>query len=238
MIKGGVFERGVVSYPKCGRTWIRLFFEYYGRFTGDHPMDVIVYAHDDRYEIKRRILLVRHPCDVMVSLYFHKKMRVKMKASLSQLIRSKHILPTFNKLYENWSERIEGQQVVQYENLFDISSWFELVEFLNIPIDDEAIDKSFEKTKFKNVRKNMEEINTFDSAWRFLPAEHGKYRVLNPKSPDAHKFRRGVIGGYSDYMDEDDIKFIMDNFTLGKNLEPIAQEYRRYDERRIALHSQ
>lgn len=49
--------------------------------------------------------------------------------------------------------------------------------------------------------------------------------LIEPKNPEAHKFRRGKVGEYVDYLGEEDIRYILDNFTLGENLETYRQQY-------------
>ncbi|MBC7132405.1 MAG: sulfotransferase domain-containing protein [Roseovarius sp.] len=94
----------IVSYPKCGRTWLRvmisrLFQQIYNLpedvvvdFDNFHLMDrripKILFTHDDfireytgnlqtkaDYYDKKVILLVRDPRDVAVSLFFHRRYR-------------------------------------------------------------------------------------------------------------------------------------------------------------------
>ena len=135
-------ERGVVSFPKCGRTWIRLFLEYYRRFTGMGSRTVVIFRHDDSFEFKRRVLLVRHPCDVMVSHYIHKAVRRRWKSSVSHFIRNKHVgLPAFNDCYTRWSEREDDQLVVRYEDMFDTKVWADMLSFFDIPIRSAAFDQ-------------------------------------------------------------------------------------------------
>jgi len=221
-------ERGVISFPKCGRTWIRLFLEYYRRFTHLGGRAVVICRHDtDKGDFKKRVLLIRHPCDVMVSYYLHKKIRRRRGGrSIRSFIRSQRVgIPFFNKQYREWSKRKDNQLVVRYEDMFDAQIWIDMLEFFDIPLFMEAFNEAIEKTKFANVRSNLEEISKFPSAWRYLAAEDGNYNLLEPKSPEAHKFRRGKVGGYVDYLNEDDIEYILDNFTLGENLEPYRQQY-------------
>jgi hypothetical protein len=162
----------------------------------------------------------------MVSFYMHETQRKKGNVTISQFIRGKFKgIPKFNKMYIHWSQRTENQMVVRYEDLFVPDTWVDILNFLNIPIIQEPFDQSIEATKFDNIRANMDKIAKFPSAWRYLAAEHGNFDVVHPTNPEGHKFRRGKVCGYVDYLDKDDINFILDNFTFGENLEEYKQEY-------------
>lgn len=215
----------MVSFPKAGRTWIRLFLEYYKRFAGRRQGGVF-FRHDDRIYFERQVLLIRHPCDVMVSFHIHRVERRKAGGAIGRFIRTNsHGIPFFNRCYTQWSQREDNQLVIRYEDLFDSQAWLAMLEFFGFPFDEAAFDNAREKTRFDNIRNNLEEIKGFPGAWRYLAAEHGKYNVVEPKNPEAHKFRRGKVGGYVDYLSEDDISYILDTFTLGKNLESMRQQY-------------
>lgn len=225
-------ERGVISFPKCGRTWIRLFFEYYKRFNGCNlkKTSKIVFRHnDDEFIFDKRILLIRHPCDVMVSYYIHQKMRRKLNITISEFIRSNDFgIPFFNKQYSMWSKYTNDQYIVRYEDMFEEDVWKSILNFFNIPIIEDAFNKAIKSTKFKNIRKNLNEIKTFPSAWRYLAAECGNYNLVEPKNSESHKFRRGKVKGYVDYLNKKDIKYILNNFTLGESLNSYRKEYAQW----------
>ena len=221
------FERGLLTLPKSGRTWVRLFIQYYSQYSGLVKESAILIKHNDYHHVDRRALLIRHPCDVMVSYFLHRKMRTKGTNNFPVFVRSKRGLPVFNQNYTEWSERGSYQAVFRYEDLFVIDTWREMFEFWEIPIVDDALEYAFENTKFDNIRKNLSEIQSFPSSWRYLAAQHGLFNVLEPDHNDYHKFRRGIVGGYVDYMSEEDIEYVLGSFTLGDGLEVYAQDYRR-----------
>ena len=217
-------DRGVVSFPKCGRTWIRLFLEYYKRLGGQNIR--VVFRHNNEYGFKKRVLLIRHPCDVMVSFWMYRKARRQAPMPFRELVDSERFgLPRFNRWYSIWSVRKRNQLVMRYEDLFKVEAWVDFLTFFDTPIVPGALDGAFKATKFDSVRANLDEIATFPSAWRYLAAEGGTYSLTDPVDPDAHKFRRGKVGGYVDYLDEDEIDCVMNNFTLGENLELYRQQY-------------
>ena len=60
----------LLSFPKSGRTWIRFFMGVYGNLIGKQ-IDIL-FKHYDKAN-RKRLLLVREPCDILVSLYFQYK---------------------------------------------------------------------------------------------------------------------------------------------------------------------
>ena len=60
---------------------------------------------------------------------------------------------------------------------------------------------------FDNVRKNLGRIRRLPEGWRYMAVERGQ-ATIRPKNPEAHKFRRGKVGGYVDYLNEDDINYV------------------------------
>lgn len=215
---------GVISFPKCGRTWIRLFLEYYKRLGGADSR--VIFQHDERLAVAKRVLLIRHPCDVMVSFWMHRRVRRDSAVPFRDFVESEEFgLPRFNRQHRAWGKRGDGQLVIRYEDLFSTDAWVSVLTFFDLPIAKEAFNGAIEKTKFDNIRRNLSEISTFPSAWRYLAAERGNYDLVEPDNPEGHKFRRGVVGGYVDYLNKDDAAYVLDNFTLGRNMEAYRRQY-------------
>lgn len=221
----GILHRNnlVTSFPKAGRTWIILFFKHYDKNSGNKT-SISTTHHTKNISYKKNLLLIRNPCDVLVSLYFHKKFRIGKKLpGFGEFIRV--WLPVFNKSHKEWSEYKENKIVVRYEDLFEPKTWEKILEHFDIPMDRKAFDIAIEKTKFKYIRDNLRGTKKFHNYWRFLAMEKGQY-TLNPKDDNAHKFRRGKPGGYVDYLSKEDIKFVRDNFNFGEGLEDHTEYYK------------
>lgn len=197
-------DRTVLSYPKCGRTWVRLFFHYYLDLIGEE--DNIIFTHKEEDAIGRRIVLIRDPRDVMVSAYMHykyRKKRGKSRKTISSFIRHpKYGVKNYRDDIEQWFAH-KDNLVVCYENLFNFV-WGELVVYFGYPVHLLAMIDADNKCSFKNLRKHMDELEQMEKAWRYIPKiDH----------PESHKIRRGVVGGYVDYLDDSDIKYI--NAVMG-----------------------
>src|SRR5262249_15835373 len=87
----------IVSFPKSGRTWLRVMLDDVGAkaaFTpdgSDHPLRqpwAALQADKSRYKGGSILLLVRDPRDTAVSGYFQVTRRLKLSnASISEVLR-------------------------------------------------------------------------------------------------------------------------------------------------------
>jgi len=221
----GVFHRDnlVTSFPKAGRTWIALFFEYYNRYSGEGK-PIYTTHHTSNISYKKNVLLIRNPCDVLVSLYFHKKFRRDMELpGFDEFIRA--WLPVFNKSHREWSEYTDNKIVVRYEDLFERDTWKKILKHFDMGMNKRIFDVAIDRTEFNNLKNNLGRVMEFRNYWKYLAREKG-LRVLNPKENDSHKFRRGKAGGYVDYLSTKEIEFVRDNFSFGKGLEQHTNYYK------------
>ena len=211
-------ERVLVSPPKAGRTWVRTYMMVYcGLAKIDNPD--IVYAHDDWGKPDKRILLLRDERDVLVSLYFQLTIRVPPKwhieMSMSDFVRDpEHGLPKLNECVERWLKYSGDQMVIRYEDLFN-PIWESILNYFEIPINRDYMTGADDICKFENIKRNLCSFNQRPDSWRYLAIENGK-ETLTPKNPEAHKFRRGEVGGYVNYLNEDDINYITTE-RIGQN---------------------
>jgi len=218
--------RYVLSYPKCGRTWVRVFMKWYFDLLGG-DMPEIFYVHKERDAFKqghkrgdtdfRCVLLWRQPCDVMVSHYFEKTVRGRAPRSkgiydealsnISSFIRNKDLgIKEYRRSLTKWLSPDRTQLVIEYERLFD-NIWAEILTYFELPVDIDAIAKINEECKFENIRNDMDRFLEFKVPKRYFAIENRR-STANPKNPEAHKFRRGKVGGYVDYLSPEDIKYI------------------------------
>ena len=174
-VYGGTFHRDnlVTAFPKSGRTWITLFFLYYNRSSGNKK-SVNTSHNTCPVSYKKNVMLIRNPCDVFVSLYFHKKFRrLKKLPGFGEFIRA--WLPHFNERHRGWSKYTDNKIVVRYEDLFERETWEKMLEHFDIVMDKKAFDITIEKTKFKNIKNNLRDTKRFSNYWRYLAREKGRY---------------------------------------------------------------
>lgn len=238
----------LISYPKCGRSWLRLMVGraislHYslpedekilfldGRVKLHPEVPKISVVHDDRpmlktpaeletnkhrFRDKKVIFLVRDPRDVIVSSYFEMVKRGQMFGQNPYQTREAHFegsltefidrqcggFDTILKFYNIWADnrRVpEGFLLVRYEDIKQ-DAHIELgrvLEFLGLDeVSDEIIDQAVNYASFENMRR-LEESGRFNSG------------ILSPadkEDRDSYKTRKGKIGGYQDYLTEDEIR--------------------------------
>lgn len=244
----------VVSYPKCGRTWLRLMigqvFALYvneaeanplqpDEIARNHPgLPLIQFTHDDyphlktsaelsktkqNYKGKKVIFLARDPRDVVVSYYFEVTRRASLnpnypiiRLDLSAFLRySVGSIDTIIHYYNIWAENRHlpgGFLLLRYEDLQaeterELRRVLDFIGLVNLP--QELIHQAVKYTRFENMRR-LEESGALDS-FRLRPGD--RY------DPESFKTRRGKVGGFVDYLSQDDIAYL--NHKIKTQLSPL-----------------
>jgi hypothetical protein len=163
--------------------------------------------------IRRRVpvvLALRDLRDVMVSLHLQLTKRgftsgARFDGTLKQLIRhplfgAERAVEIQNHWLAEWRDRGRCQLWIYEECRKDPERVFrEVLEFLAFgPVNEELLQQSLEFASFDNMRA-MERANRFD---------HVILRPGDPADPESFKVRRGVVGGFRDYLDPDDAAFV------------------------------
>lgn len=215
-----MIENLVLSFPKSGRTWIRVFIIYYEYETGFRSNILYKHSEDDKFD--RRLLLVRHPCDILVSSYFQYKYRSRNKtrkkvdlSSMKNFIRSHYGAEHLSINWRRWIGFKGEQFEVRYEDLFN-NMWPDILEWFGIEVIEDSVLTAHNLCEFNRLRSNLHEFENHKLAEKVLGRVKGGYTSDPNENPDSHKFRRGKIGGYLDYLDEDDIRYIFENVPEGK----------------------
>ena len=236
-----ISEAALVSFPKSGRTWVRVMLgkaialHYRVPASEDllllrklsrvHPkLPEIQVTHDglphhrtpeevgragQDFAGKRVIFLVRDPRDVVVSLYFHRTKRDESvgggfyRGTISQFIREDlGSLRTIIRYYNAWErarDRTGAFLQVRYEDLQSApgAQLRRILEFIGIADPSDAvIAAAVEFAAFDNMRALEKE------------------KVLSPLTPaneddlESFKTRRGVVGGFRDYLKQEDIEWM------------------------------
>lgn len=153
---------------------------------------------------------MRDPRDVMVSLYLHLQKRgfktgLSFDGSLSEMIRDprlgiENLINIQNHWLAEWCDG-EGCLIWQYEDCRRDPefSFTQVLRFLDDrPIDKVLLKESIAFAGFSNM-KMMERNGTFNRPM---------LRPGDPADAESYKVRRGVVGGYVEYLTADDIRAI------------------------------
>lgn len=213
-------ERPVlVSFPKSGRTWIRVMMNdlgvdmQYVHDGTDHKQlrDIsTINTSKSRYRKRKVVFLVRDPRDTVVSGFFQVQKRHKISVgSFSEFIRSDfHGIDKIIRFNLGWFSimpKMASIRYIQYEDVHRdvVGSVSEILRFLDIPVISSKIIEVTENRTFEKMRAS--------EAKGDLGARYGD--VLQPgdnSDPESFKVRRGKIGGFREYLSSDDITYCDD----------------------------
>ncbi len=212
-------EATLVSFPKSGRTWLRVMLDkanlpvHYIHAGSSYARS----AHHNELQVEgaeilgsATLFLHRDPRDTVVSGYFQKTLRIGSgcEMSIADFIRDPHLglekVVIFNLALLEQGARYPNFASVSYEELradpvrglglvlrhIQPSSDFESAE----------VERIVEESTFQKMRDN-ERKGIF--ARRYGEA----LTPANADNPDSFKVRRGKIGGYVDYFSPEDIRW-------------------------------
>ena len=243
-------DYAIVSYPKSGRTWLNVILSKCFQLRYDLPdyllirhdnlhrrnpsIPTILFTHDSHirdytrrgsskapFYAKPTMLLIRHPADTAISLYFHWRHRMQPgKTALSELpahgtdialfqfVMREFGLPRVVRFLNEWAReipRVENLLLVRYEDL-RVNPHAEVGRMLRWMAQDPSdaeIASAVEFASFENL-KQLEARDLFRA--------NGS-KGLSPgdrSNPDSFKVRRAKVNGYCDYFDADQVREIED----------------------------
>ncbi len=228
----------VISYPKSGRTWLRALIGKYLSLkynfseneilstevlTQRSGLPIVSFIHDEsgmkagtpyrdlssdrqKYKNKKVLLMGRDIKDTLVSAYFQAtKRRNVFEGTISEFIKSDRFgvlkILTFYDIWLQNQHVPEAFRFIRYEDLHrdPKGALSNVLDFIGEShIEEALVAQSIEYCAFQNLKK-LEQRNTF------------KNRVLKPaktSDPESFKVRKGKVGGYREYLSEEDIAFI------------------------------
>lgn len=226
----------ILSFPKCGRTWLRLLLARAISAAHGVPMEVcrdldlthfsavdssvprIVFWHDDRvglrapaqlsadknfYRDRRVVLLLRDIRDVAVSHYFQRTRREgdsyngTLGDFLSEEVGSVRTCLEFWNIWHAQQHVPADFLLTSYERLTADTpgELSRIMRFCGLTqaVDPAAVETAVAFARFGAMRA-MERDDVFRSE---------KLRPSDPGDVESYKTRRGVVGGFRDYLTEE-----------------------------------
>ncbi|RWO85096.1 MAG: hypothetical protein EOS18_01560 [Mesorhizobium sp.] len=227
----------IVSFPKSGRTWLRVMLDDLGVTAQwihdgtDHkqlrPASSLK-ENKSRYRKRRTILLVRDPRDTVVSGYFQVQKRHKLPAgSFSDFIRSEnHGIEKIARFNLNWfsaAPRMRAMRCVQYEDIHRdaVGVLRSILDFLETQAEDRTLIEVADARAFDRMRTS--------EAKGDLAGRYGEALLpSDANDPESFKVRKGKIGGYRDYLSDDDVAYcddLLQRFEYWAKLGKVFSEY-------------
>lgn len=217
----GLFRhpRGVISFPKSGRTWLRVMLDDLGVsavFSHAQYKQIEHCDSDTEREArlyKRFIVLVRDPRDVTVSSYHSAvKREFRTVGTLSEYVRCDVIekIVAYNLHWADYVAKTPDAALTSYERLHrdGARALADIVSFLGQERAMEDVSRVF-------AHNSVDKMRAREAAGAYAD-RYGK--ILMPRDaddPDSYKVRRGNPGNYVDEMSSGDIAFC--NELLGRH---------------------
>ncbi len=181
---------------------------------------------------KKVILLARNPCDVAVSWYIQFTKRTKayktelINSTLHRPVDRKNIsmwdfvmhpelgLPGIIKFHNLWTNRLAGNDnnlIMRYEDLRSdpVDTMSRIVELIGEPFSRKEIEHAVEFGSFDNMRK-LEQSGYFHNS---------SMALRNKQDPNTLKVRRGKVGGFRDYFNDEQVAIMQD--MMNDSLSPL-----------------
>ncbi len=241
----------IISYPKCGRTWLRLLIgkaicDQYGlpeeQMIDTYGITAVPgvrrthFSHDfsslkagfpynrlpsdkSEYADSKVIFITRNIKDVLVSSYFQATKRIgKFQGDISEFIRSERygarkIVAFYNLWHANQNVpqafmrlRYEEMHADPEAVLKQVLQFMELQNF-----DDDLVRAAVEFSRFENMKK-LEAKGFF---------QDDKMQPGQKSDAESFKVRKGVVGGYREYLSAADIAYV--NGVVGEMGCPFAE---------------
>ncbi|EST36757.1 sulfotransferase domain-containing protein [Streptomyces roseochromogenus] len=229
----------VISFPKCGRTWLRVMMAKAISVAHGIPMGVcqdlnlsdfsnitpsiprIVFRHDDRvewrkpselsrdksyYRNRKVVFLLRDIRDVAVSHYFQRTLRDgnPFTGGLDEyLTEEEGSVKTCLAFWNIWHahQDVPGSFLLTSYEQLTADTHGELgrvLSFCGLPTVDEVLGQAVEFASFTSMH-SMEESDALGT-WRLRPS--------TPGDPESYKTRRGVVGGFRDYLTSEQTRYV------------------------------
>ena len=202
----------IVSYPKSGRTWLKVLLEWYREFNGQ-PMPQILwthlgYGHDNAVEVNKfflkhrdvpRVLLTRDLADSLVS-YYHDDMFRNPSRLIGCSDINEYVVEyvTHIKEFYRKADGINYQYQLSYEEMHQNTeeTVAPIIELLMGEVDHEALKNAVRECEFSNLQRS-ERSGRVDMRVSKAHMSRGFYKT-----------RKGKIGSAKEELNADTYEWL------------------------------
>jgi hypothetical protein len=192
------------------------------------------------YRDQHIILLARDPRDILVSLFFEKTRRVparrsdrpEFKGTINDFVYHDvggidSIITFYNSWYEN-RDVPRSFRIVRYEDLRNRTreTLTEVLGWLGIEeVNEQVLEEVLELGDINKMRKSEAESARGSHTLRRTDPNAGNafqtraFQPADPDDPESFKVRKGKVGGYADYLGEQEIEYL--NRKIREELNPV-----------------
>jgi len=175
---------------------------------------------------RKVILLVRNPADILVSYYWHCREQAaetaeqKYARGIGDFIRDPiygiEKLIRFYSIWDAQKSTVKAFTTLRYEDLkmAPAQECARILCFLNAPVDADKIMSAVKYSDFSNMRKI--EIQNRESRRLCFASGNPIFATGDIKNTgEAFHVRRGKVGGFRDYLSDDDVEYLAERLRQG-----------------------
>jgi hypothetical protein len=227
----------LISYPKSGRTWLRVMLDELRIRTEYSHLEAGLRNRLRAEELvanplwvagRPTVLMVRNPLDTLVSSYFQATRRLKIfSGSPGEFLRHPLFgiakLARWNVLWASQAERHPRFRLISYESLHvDTAAVLAgVVAFYGGRVTPTDVARAVAEGQIDKMREK-ERAGAFEDRYR------SKLQPGDATDPDSFKVRRGVVAGYREVLDESDVRFAEEVLARGAYEDVVGGALRRF----------
>lgn len=154
---------------------------------------------------KKVVLIVRHPLDTLVSFWLQSKLREQTFAGSLEEFLAHPVLGfdkylRFHSIWRTERQAVAGFFLLRYEDLRrDTPACFHrLLRYLEVEADKRLIDEAVAFSSFDNMKR----LESSGRPLRYQSSGAEVFATGDPANPEAYHVRKGKVGGYREYLDE------------------------------------
>lgn len=214
-LKHGLAKRHLLGFDNLNRknAAIPKIFFTHGNYLKDYTKN---YDSKSDFYAQKVVLLVRDPRDVAVSQFFQWKYRTRPRkkmlndypahgeeVSIFEFAMKPEVgVSKIIDFLNGWAteiDRLNNMLIIRYEDMRanPEKTLQDVLRFVGTPASSEHVREAVDFASYDNMKKLEEKKTFWLSGGRLKPRDHS--------NPNSYKVRRGKVGGYRDYFNDEEI---------------------------------